>query len=146
MNDCFEVDDLVTLGAALGWSPTERLRHLSGCEGCRQRLEEVRALHETLNASIAPRAGFTDRVLRSLGGGEARQTSGVVIESSAVRLVRFVNPALAGLTAFFALALAAGSSGSPGPGLPTLLASGFVAAATLWWDRRSRAVPASPAH
>lgn len=145
MSDCFELDDLVTLGAVLGWSPTERLRHLSACEGCRQRLEEVRALHEALDTAIAPRAGFTDRVLRSLGDGETRRSTGVTAGSEAAGLVRLINPVLAGATAFFVLALAAGS-GSPGPGLPALAASGLVAAATLWWDRRSRAVRASPAH
>lgn len=140
MSDCFDLDDLVTLNATLGWMPKERLRHLSECEVCRLKLEEIGALHEALDAAIEPRPGFTDRVVRSLTGEAAGRTTREAVGRRPSWLVRFVNPTLAGLTAFFALALAAGSSGSPGPGLPTLLASALVAAITLWWDQRRGAI------
>ncbi len=146
MSSCFDVDDLVALNAALGWRPVEGLRHLSECDVCRSKIEEIGALHGTLDAAIDPRPGFTDLVLRTFTGEVAGQTSHEAVGPRPSRLVRFINPALAGVTAFFALALAAGNSGSPGPGLPTLLASGLVAAATLWWNQRRRAVRAKPAH
>ncbi len=144
MSGCIDIDDLITMSAALGWRPADGLRHLSECESCRSKLDEIGALHQTLAAAVEPRPGFTDLVVRRLAGGGAGQTSYEAVGWSPL-LARFINPALAGLTTFFALALAAGSSGSPGPGLPTLLAAALVAAATLWWDRRHGAARSRPA-
>ncbi len=140
MKGCLEVDALVGLGAALDWRLEEGLEHLRECVHCRRRLERLGELSGTLGATIEPRPGFEERVIASLfrpgGAGQVRLRR--------AWLAALLNPALAGLTAFFAIALAGGELPASALDLPALLACVTVAGVTFWWNHAQRSAATSP--
>ena len=124
MIDCPESDRLATLEQAAHWGLSGLLDHVSTCATCRAVMGDLETLHAELAAEAAPRPGFTDEVLRSV----------TVLDSVAAPRRRYpspvdlVNIGLAGLTATFAVAVAAGG-GAAGTSATTVLAGGLLAAA-----------------
>jgi predicted anti-sigma-YlaC factor YlaD len=134
MRGCLDRDALVTLGAALDWEIEERLRHLAECESCRAELKRLATVHSVLGEELQPAPGFADRVLHALrvepGARPAR--------SRLPRLAGVLNPVLAALTSFFAVAFVATGQGVPELGPPALFVSLLVAVVTVWWNRARR--------
>lgn len=129
MNRCLDVDALVTIAAALEWNQREALRHLTECDACQLQLDELATLHEVLEMEIAPRAGYTDQVVREFGRERTSRSAG-----RHFGLLGVINPILAGATASVAILLA--SAAYPAVQTPSsvLLASLVVVGATLWWN------------
>ena len=139
MNRCLDTETLVAIGTALDWDAMDALEHVAQCEGCRGQLDRLATLHGALAEEIDPNAGFTSRVVGSL---VARETERI---PPGFGLADLINPAFAGATAFFAIALASAQSGSIQMGPPVLLAAAAAAGAAYWRDRSTSAVtPSSP--
>jgi len=129
MNACLEADDLVALGAAVRWNVDEVLEHLAGCEGCRERLRGLRAVHHSAADSITPAAGFADVVMQAIGERHAAPTR------TRFHMTSLLTPALAAMTTFFAvLMISSGDSGAL-TGIPVLVTCAAAGVATLGWNR-----------
>lgn len=123
MKTCPDLDRITTLEQAADWGLYALVEHVATCDECRNSLLDLEGLRDELTATADVRAGFTEEVTRTLGG-----------EQPAAAARRYPSPAdlvnigLAGLTATFAIAIAA--SGAPSSVSPaSVLAGGLVAAA-----------------
>ncbi|MCZ6916257.1 MAG: hypothetical protein O7I93_05740 [Gemmatimonadetes bacterium] len=133
MTTCLEADDLVALGSAVHWNVDEALEHLAGCEGCREQLRTLRAVYHQASEEIAPKAGFSDVVMQAIGErGRARSSA-----PFGSRVTGLLTPALAGMTAFFAIALLSAGETARLTGIPVLVVCGAAALGALWWSRFS---------
>lgn len=128
MTICIDLDDLVSLGAALDWDVEQQLVHITSCETCKTRMRELQTLHEIMSEDIEPRAGFARDVVDILPM-KKRSKSAV-----GGRVVTLINALLASATSFFAAALV--SSGVPGfsVDLPMLFVTSIVGVATFMWN------------
>jgi hypothetical protein len=133
MTECLEADTLVALGEALDWTTEEGLEHLLTCDVCRDQLRSLARLHGVLSEEIAPAEGFTDQVV-----GGLRLAQAISPVQRGRRLIGILNAALAGITAFFVVALAVSSASGMTMGPSVALVSAAAAAATLWWNRARR--------
>lgn len=154
MNGCLDTEALVGVESALGWKSEGALRHLADCPTCRERLEDLEALYDALAAEVEPAEGFTEKVLRDLhleGKGEAASRPPLAVPvpagpaaagpqrgQPALTLFEALTALLAGLTAFFAIALLSAGAAPVPMGLPVIVASAGAAAGTLWWNRAHR--------
>ncbi len=140
MSRCLDMDSLVTIGAALDWKAEEALHHLMECENCQVQLRQLTALHDALAEKAEPAPGFSDEVVGTLVRQEVRTPA----RSWTSRLVEFLNPALAGLTVFFAIGFVASEQSTMLLGAPTFFASLLVAGLTGWWNWSHRSAAAKP--
>ena len=128
MSNCLDTDTLVGVGAAMGWE-TDTLRHIATCQECHEELRRLAKLHGVLNDQLQPMPGFTERVI-----GDLRAPDPTPRSHRRWSFVGAFNGLLAGVTAFFAIALSAGSAPvSFGP--PVLVVAMVVALATAWWNQ-----------
>ena len=137
MTDCPDTDRLVTLERAADWELSGLLEHLTTCSECRAELRDLETLRVELTAETEPRSGFTDEVLRSVTGERPALAPAEPTAEKPRRpdrpgrypsLLELLNIGMAGLTATFAIAVAAGGSPTAITAAP-VLAGGLVAAA-----------------
>ncbi len=137
MNRCLDLDRLVAVGAAVDWQVDELLEHLRDCTECREELRRLASVHGALSAEEAPRPGLVDEVMANL----------VATQASRVSMRRMMSvsltPLLAGMTAFFAIAMATATS-PVGVGPVAIGAAIVVALGTAWWSGRQVMVKPEP--
>ena len=134
MNRCLETATLVALSEAVGWKDAEKsLRHVLACQECREQLQRLATLRDALNEEAVPAPGFTERVVRSVRLDRQLKPS-----PGRGPLLGLANALLAGVTAFFVVALA-GSGGAAGSPAPAVLVVSLLAASATWgWNRLHR--------
>ncbi len=129
MTNCLDTDTLVGVGAAIGWETEDTLRHIATCQECHEELRRLAKIHGVLNHEMQPMPGFTERVLGGL------RAPGLPPRSD--RRWSFVgafNGLLAGMTAFFAIALGSSGSAPVSFGPPVLVVAMVVAIVTASWS------------
>ena len=128
MTHCIDLDDVVSLGAALDWDVEQQLVHITSCETCKSRIRELQTLHEIMSEDIEPRAGFARDVVEALPMDKRSKSA---VGGSVVTLV---NALLAGATSFFAAALV--STGAPGFefGVPLSFVALIAGVTTFIWN------------
>ncbi len=131
MNRCLDLDRLVSIGSAVDWQVDELLDHLHDCTSCREELGRLQSVHGALSAEEAPRPELVDDVMADLVTIDARRGSMRRVLSLSV------TPLLAGLTAFFAIAMAATATSPVGLG-PVVVGALTVAIGAGWWNGRER--------
>lgn len=144
MTPCPDRGQLIALSEALQWRPASRLTHVAACPSCQDELAAIEALGTIVDETVAPEAGFTDRVMEALplqgGGALAGHPSGP--HARAARATGSAATALTGLAtavgAFFGALFVGGAGGAPGPGLPLVLASLLAGVAMVAWDLKGR--------
>ena len=129
MSNCLDTDTLVGVGAAIGWE-TDTLRHIATCQECHEELRRLAKLHGVLNDELQPMPGFTERVL-----GDLRAPDGLLRSHRRWSFVGAFNGLLAGMTAFFAIALGSAGSAPMSFGPPVLVVAMVVAVGTAWWNQ-----------
>ncbi len=132
MSNCLDTDTLVGVGAAIGWETEDTLRHIATCQECHEELRRLAKLHGVLNDQLQPMPGFTERVLGGLRAPDPRS-------HRRWSFVGAFNGLLAGMTAFFAIALGSAGSAPVSFGPPVLVVAMVVAIATAWWNQVNRA-------
>lgn len=133
MSHCLDTDTLVSLGAALDWDTEGPLRHLSECKTCQEQLGHLASIHNDLAAETEPEPGFTDRVLRTLDVNHVDQPR----ITGGLSAFGILNPILAGMTVFVAIAYTSGGGGGQAQTelVPAVVISVAAAGATWWWNR-----------
>ncbi len=126
MSNCLDTDTLVGVGAAVGWE-TDTLRHIATCQECHEELRRLAKLHGVLNDELQPMPGFTELVLGGLRAPDRLPQS-----HRRWSFVGAFNGLLAGMTAFFAIALGSAGSAPVSFGPPVLVVAMVVAIATAW--------------
>ena len=130
MNRCLDLDRLVSIGSAVDWQVDELLDHLHDCNICREELGRLQSLHGALSAEEAPRSGLVNDVMADIVTIDARRGSMQRI------LFLSLTPLLAGMTAFFAIAMAATATSPVALG-PVALGALTVAIGAAWWNERA---------
>jgi predicted anti-sigma-YlaC factor YlaD len=131
MNACLEADDLVALGAAVHWDVDDVLEHLAACEGCREQLRGLRAAYHAAAATMTPAAGFSDAVMNAIGERNAAR------RSPRFRMTALLTPALAAMTAFFAVLMMTSGDAATLAATPVFAICVAAGLATRWWNRLS---------
>ena len=134
MSNCLDTDTLVGVGAAIGWETEDTLRHIATCQECHEELRRLAKLYGVLNDQLQPMPGFTERVL-----GDLRAPDPTLHSPRRWSFVGAFNGLLAGMTAFFAIALGSAGSAPVSFGPPVLVVAMVVAIATAWWNQVNRA-------
>ncbi len=133
MSNCLDTDTLVSIGEAIGWDTEDTLRHIETCQECHEELRRLAKLHGVLNDQLQPMPGFTERVLGGLRAPDPTPRS-----HRRWSFVGAFNGLLAGMTAFFAIALGSAGSAPVSFGRPVLVVAMVVAIATAWWNQVDR--------
>ncbi|MFQ5679030.1 MAG: hypothetical protein ACE5HP_06190 [Gemmatimonadota bacterium] len=140
---CPDTDALVTLSAALGWSPLERLAHLATCPECRVTLSKLEELHGILAEEAEPAPGLPEEVLASLTGAVSEGLSARRGEDPEPRggwrptAVELLNGVFAALVALGALAFEA-TAAPLRLGTAGILLSTLAGVGVLVWNRVQR--------
>ncbi len=129
MSSCLDTDTLVGIGAAIGWETEDTLRHIATCQECHEELRRLAKIHAVLNHESQPMTGFTERVLDGL-----RAPGRTPRPHRRWSLVGAFNGLLAGMTAFFAIALGSSGSAAVSFGPPVFVVAMVVAIVTASWS------------
>ncbi len=127
MNRCLDLDRLVSIGSAVDWQVDELLDHLHDCNNCREELGRLASVRGALGAEETPRPEFVDDVMADLVTIDARRGSMRRVLSLSL------TPLIAGMTAFFAIAMAATATSPVGLG-PVAFGALTVAIGAAWWN------------
>jgi hypothetical protein len=128
VNECLDEDAMVSLGNAVDWD-LEILRHVQECSSCGNRLRELGKIRLALSEQLNPGSDFASAVLRNLPVSDSGATRHLVFGLNLV-----ATSLLAGLTTFFAAALATQTGEASALGVPMVVVALGVTVGTLAWN------------